>query len=307
MVNIDVTMAHDHNHDHAPRDYNAAFAIGIGLNVFYIVLEVVFGLLGDSLALLADAGHNLTDVLGLLLAWGAHRLASAAATPRRTYGWRRASILAALANALLLIGAVVAISWEASQRFAHPQTAAGATIMWVAGAGVLVNAVTAWLFMAGRKDDINVRGAFVHMAADAGVSLAVVLAGAAIQFTGVLWIDPVMSLLVAAVILVTTWSLLRDSVNLAVDAVPEDIDPTAVESFLTQLPGVVEVHDLHIWPLSTTETALTAHLVRPGAGLDDDFLAHICDALHDRFHIGHTTIQIEHRKAADSCGHADHE
>ncbi|CAN5482415.1 cation diffusion facilitator family transporter [soil metagenome] len=281
------------HHDHAPPNYNRAFAIGVGLNVTYIAVEVVFGIVAGSLALLADAGHNLSDVLGLLLSWGAHHFSRTATTTRRTYGLRRTSILAALGNALLLLIAVGAIVWESIRRLSNPEPAAGLTIVTVAAVGVLINGVTAWLFMAGRKGDLNIRSAFLHMAADAGVSLGVVLAGLAIYTTGLLWIDPVMSLLVAAVIAIGTWGLLRDSTALAVDAVPKGIDPVAVQHYLEQLPGVRGVHHLHIWPISTTETALTAHLVKPDAQIDDDLLCEIDRELHDQFEICHATIQFE--------------
>ncbi len=286
-------------HDHSQPDYNRAFAIGVGLNAAYILLEVIFGLRANSLALLADAGHNLSDVLGLLISWSAHHLAQSEPTRRRTYGLRRTSILAALANALLLLIAIGAIAWESIHRLLQPSPAAGLTIVAVSGAGVLVNGITAWLFVAGRKGDLNIRSAFIHMAADAGVSLGVLLAGLAIYFTGLLWIDPVVSLAVAGVIAIGTWGLLRDSSALAVDAVPKDINPDAVQDYLAQLPGVRGVHHLHIWPISTTETALTAHLVKPDAEIDDELLCEIDRGLHDRFGIGHATIQFE--RDPDRC------
>ncbi len=292
-------MSGDH-HDHGTPNYNRAFAICVGLNVTYIALEVVFGIFAGSLALLADAGHNLSDVLGLLLSWGAHYFSQTATTTRRTYGLRRTSILAALGNSLLLLIAIGAIVWESIRRLMDPEPAAGLTIVAVAGVGVLINGVTAWLFMAGRKGDLNIRSAFLHMAADAGVSLGVVLAGLAIYTTGLLWIDPVMGLLVAAVIGIGTWGLLRDSTALAVDAVPKGIDPLAVQRYLEQLPGVRGVHHLHIWPISTTETALTAHLVKPDAQIDDDLLCEIDRELHDRFEICHATIQFE--RESSRCG-----
>ncbi len=280
-------------HDHGPRNYNRAFAIAVGLNVGYIALEVVFGIIAGSLALLADAGHNLSDVLGLLLSWSAHYFAQAAPTRRRTYGLRRTSILATLGNGLLLLVAIGAIVWESIQRLIHPAPVAGPTVMLVAGAGVIVNGITAWLFVAGRKSDLNIRSAFVHMAADTGVSLGVVIAGLVIQLTGLLWIDPVVSLGVACVIAVGTWSLLRESSALAVDAVPKGINPDEVHNYLANLPGVRGVHHLHIWAMSTTETALTAHLVKPDAEIDDELLCRIDRELHDRFEIGHATIQFE--------------
>ena len=288
--------AHGHGHSHAhhlPAD-NRAFVIGIGLNVAFVIIEAGYGLAADSLALLADAGHNLGDVFGLLLAWGALHLSRRAPSARRTYGWGGSSILAALANAVILLVAVGGIAWEAIQRFAHPQPTAGGTVIVVAAIGIAINTGTALLFLAGRKRDLNLRGAFLHMAADAAVSAGVVLAGVAIVFTGWLWLDPLVSLLVAAVILLGTWGLLRDSVNLALAAVPAGIDPAAVSAYLASLPGVSEVHDLHIWALSTTESALTAHLVKPEPTPDEDALIARASAhLHAHFSIDHATIQWE--------------
>ncbi len=292
-------MAHDHAH--APANYNRAFAIGVGLNLAYIVVEVIAGLRIDSISLLADAGHNTSDVLSLLLAWGASYLATLPSSQRRTYGLRKTSVLASLANALLLLIAIGAIAWESIRRFSHPQPVPGGTVMSVASIGVLINTATALLFLKGRQGDINIRGAYLHMAADAGVSVGVVLAGLAISLTGLLWIDPVVSLLIVVVIALGTWGLLRDSANLALDAVPEGIDPRAVRAYFETLPGVAEVHDLHIWAMSTTETALTAHLVKPEIGEGDNYLAQIADELHERFEIGHCTIQLERTAACASC------
>lgn len=296
-------MAHDRGrgHSHAPANYNMAFAAGIALNTVFIVAEVVYGLRAHSLALVADAGHNLSDVLGLLLAWGAVALSRRLPTKRYTYGLRRSSILAALFNAMLLLIAVGGIAWEAVLRFAHPQPVVGGTVIVVAGIGIAINGATALLFMSGSKGDLNIRGAFLHMAADAGVSLGVVLAGVAIGVTGWLWLDPAVSLAIVAVITAGTWGLLRDSVNLALDAVPGDIDILAVQSFLESLPGVTEVHDLHIWAMSTTEPALTAHLVLPGLTDDDALLARACRELHDRFGIEHATLQLEHGDQRHPC------
>jgi len=294
-----------HAHDHQKPNFNRAFGFGVALNLGYIVIEVIFGLLSSSLALLADAGHNLSDVLGLLLSWGAHHFSKTPPTTRRTYGLRRTSILAALGNALILAIAIGAILWEAVRRFFEPQSSAGTTMIWVAGVGVLVNAATAWLFMAGSKGDLNIRSAFLHMAADAGVSLGVVIAGIVIHVTGLMWIDPVVSLLVAFVIAAGTWGLLRDSVALAVDSVPAGIDPAEVRGYLSALPGVERLHDLHIWPLSTTETALTAHLVKPGATLDDDLIAQISEDLHEKFGIEHVTIQLESGRKVCPAGQCD--
>jgi cobalt-zinc-cadmium efflux system protein len=293
-------MAHEHGHQ-TPASYDRAFAIGIGLNLAYVAVEGVFGLLAGSLALLADAGHNLSDVLGLALAWGAAWLARRRPTARRTYGLRRSSILAALANAMLLLVAVGAIAWEAIQRLQAPEPVATGIVLWVAAAGVLLNSGTALLFMRGRQHDLNVRGAFLHMAADAGVTVGVMAAALLIGWTGWLWLDPAVSLLIAAVILIGTWGLLRDSVDLALDAVPRGIDPGEVAEFLTSQPGVSEIHDLHIWAMSTTETALTVHLVRPAADLDDGLLARLRRELHERFAIAHATIQVE---TGDPCPQA---
>jgi cobalt-zinc-cadmium efflux system protein len=285
--------AHAHGHDHGPARYDRAFAIGIGLNLIYVALEAVFGVLTGSLALLADAGHNLSDVLGLALAWGAAWLSRRQPTQRRTYGYRRSSILASLANAVLLLVAVGAILLEAVRRLLEPQPVESWTVVWVAAVGVLVNAGTAWLFLSGRERDLNIRGAFLHMVADAGVTAGVIVAALLIHSTGWTWLDPATSLVIALVILVGTWGLLRDAVNLSLDAVPEGIDPSEVAAYLAAQPGVSEVHDLHIWAMSTTETALTAHLVRAEAPVDDGLLARMRRELHDRFGIEHATFQIE--------------
>ncbi len=288
---------HDHGHglghSHGPESYNTAFALGVALNVGFVVVEVIYGLMADSLALLADAGHNLGDVLGLLLAWGAFWLSHRRPTTRRTYGLRRSSILAAVANAVILLVGVGAIGWEAVRRFSHPSPVAGVTVMVVAGIGILVNGGTALLFMAGRKKDLNLEGAFLHMAADAGISAGVLAAGGIIAWTGWLWLDSAASLGIVAVITVGTWSLLRKSLDLAMDAVPSRIDPDEVRAFLAGLPGVTEIHDLHIWGMSTTETALTAHIIRPCCPANDEFLDHVAEELQERFHIGHATIQVE--------------
>ncbi len=297
-------MPHSHSHDHGPGNYDRAFGLGIALNVGYVVCEGVFGVLNDSLALLADAGHNLSDVLGLLLAWGGYALAKVEPNDRRTYGWRGSTILAALFNGLILLAATGGIAWEAIRRFGDPQPVAGGAVMWVAGVGVIVNGVTAWLFFAGRKGDLNIRGAFLHMAADAGVSVGVMLAGLLITWTGRTWIDPATSLLIAAVIFAGTWGLLKDSLNLALHAVPEGIDLGEVRGYLAGLPGVSEVHDLHVWAMSTTEVALTAHLVKPDPAGDGELLARAARDLHDRFGIEHTTIQLERDAAAEDCRQA---
>ncbi|MCW8811062.1 MAG: cation diffusion facilitator family transporter [Ignavibacteriaceae bacterium] len=288
-------------HTHTQTNYNKAFLIGIILNLIYIVIEVIYGLLINSMALLADAGHNFSDVLGLLLAWGAAYLAKTAATEKRTYGFRKATILAALFNAILLMIAVGAISIEAIRKLILPEPVQGATMMVVAGIGVVINAVTAFLFMKGRNQDLNIKGAFLHMAADAGVSLGVVIAGLLILYTNWLWIDPVMSLVIVVVITIGTWGLLRDSFHLSMDAVPKGIDLKEVGNYLKSINGVTEVHDLHIWAMSTTEIALTAHLVIPDETKDDFFLNKICGELQKRFGIGHSTIQIEKSAQAANC------
>lgn len=295
-------MAHSHQHHHPEvANYNRAFGIGVGLNLVYVLAEAGFGLATGSLALLADAGHNLSDVLGLLLAWGGHYLAQLPPTAHRTYGWRSSSILAALFNALLLLAAIGGIAWEAIRRFTAPEPLGGATVMAVAAVGVAVNTATALLFLRGREHDLNIRGAFLHMAADAAVSVGVVLAGWGILTTGWYWLDPATSLAIALVIFVGTWGLLRDSLNLAMHAVPEKINPSEVREYLSALEGVDEVHDLHIWAMSTTETALTAHLVKPDVGDHDAFLREVAQALHDRFGIEHATLQLERDPLAAEC------
>jgi cobalt-zinc-cadmium efflux system protein len=290
-------------HSHAPKDFGRAFAIGVALNLGFVAIEAMFGILANSTALLADAGHNLSDVIGLLVAWGAAILAKRPATERFTYGLRGTSILAALGNAILLIFACGAIAWEAVWRFSNPEPVASLTVMVVAGAGILVNGFTAWLFMSGRKSDLNIRGAYLHMAADAGVSLGVVIAGAAIMLTGWLWLDPLTSLAIVAVILWSTWGLLRASAGLAIAAVPAHIEPAKVKMYLQGLPGVTRVHHVHIWAMSTDEVALTAHLVMPGGHPGDKFLDHTAHDLHERFGVVHPTLQIE--LADDLGGDAD--
>ncbi|HEY9610096.1 cation diffusion facilitator family transporter [Allocoleopsis sp.] len=282
-----------HGHSHAPSNYNRAFIVGITLNVGFVAIEALFGFLSNSLALLTDAGHNLSDVLGLLVAWLASWLGSRRPTQRYTYGFRRSSILAALLNACFLLVAMGAIAWEAIQRFSSPPPVSGTTLIGVALVGIVINGVTALMFMSGREKDLNIKGAFLHMAADALVSLGVVLAGIAILTTGWLWFDSVISLIIVVVIVAGTWNLLRDSINLALDAVPPGIELLAVRTYLEELPGVVGVHDLHIWAMSTTETALTAHLVMLTGNPGDAFLSRISMELHDKFGIEHTTIQVE--------------
>ncbi|MGD8369267.1 MAG: cation diffusion facilitator family transporter, partial [Desulfobacterales bacterium] len=280
-------------------DYNRAFAVGVALNVGFVLCEAVFGVMADSMALLADAGHNLSDVLGLLLAWGASYLVRLQPTSRRTYGWRSSSIMAALINAVLLLVAVGGISTESVRRLLSPEPVAGKTVIVVALIGVVVNTGTALLFLSGRKKDLNIRGAFLHMAADAVVSAGVAAAGIAILATGWLWIDPVVSLAIAAVILVGTWGLLRESLALVMHAVPQGIDTEQVSSYLENLPGIEAVHDLHIWAMSTTETALTVHLVKPDPAGDDEMIGRISADLRARFDIDHVTIQWE--RTHDPC------
>jgi cobalt-zinc-cadmium efflux system protein len=281
-----------HGHSHAPASFGLAFAIGVTLNSVFVVAELFFGYAADSLALISDAVHNLSDVMALLLAWGALWLSQRQPTDRHTYGYRRASILAALANAALLLIVVGGIAVEAIDRLRAPAEVASMTVLWVAALGIVINGATALLFMRGRHDDLNIRGAYLHMAADAGVSFGVVVAAALTMATGWTWIDPVVSLCIAAVVLVSGWDLARESVNMALDAVPRDIALCDVREYLAALDGVSEVHDLHIWAMSTNETALTAHLVRPD-GSGDAFLHRVCEELLHRFNIHHATLQVE--------------
>jgi len=290
-----------HHHDHAAPDYNRAFAIGVVLNLVFVVVEVVYGVLANSLALITDAGHNLSDVMGLLLAWGASYLAAKRPSLRRTYGYSRAPILASMFSGLLLLAAVVLISWEAIRRLFEPSEPVGQTIMIVAGIGVLINSLTAWFFVSGKDHDLNIRGAYLHMAADALVSLGVVISGLVIWKFGLNWFDPLSSLLIAVVIFWSTWHLLKDSLNMAVDTVPRDLDPHAVRQWLSGQPGVAGLHDLHIWPMSTTETALTAHLLMPEPPADDTFLHALASQLQQEFNISHATIQIERSDEGHPC------
>ena len=290
---------HDHDHTahgghaHAPASYGRAFAIGTALNLGFVVVEAVFGFLGNSVALLADAGHNLGDGLGLVMAWGAYVLSRRRPTAAYTFGLGKSSILAALFNALLLLVAVGAIAWEAVQRLIHPEPVVAGIVMAVAAVGILINGATAMLFASGRKGDLNVHAAFMHMLADAGVSAGVVLAGLVISFTGWLWVDPVVSLVVNSVIVFATWGILRQSVTMAVAGVPDSIDLALVKRHLAEMPGVSDVHDLHIWPLSTTETALSCHLVMPAGHPGDAWLVAAGVELKEHFRIGHPTFQIE--------------
>jgi cobalt-zinc-cadmium efflux system protein len=298
---------HDHDHhSHGPADFGRAFAIGTILNLGFVLIEGVAGFLTDSVALLADAGHNLSDVLGLLVAWAGMELAKRPASKRFTYGLRSSSILAALTNSVLLLVAVGAIAWEAIGRFSDPPAIEGSTVMLVAGLGIVVNLSTALLFARGRKSDINIRGAYIHMAADAAVSAGVVIGGGLILLTNSEWIDPAVSLVIVAVILWSTWGLARGSLTMVLQAVPEGIDADAVRNTLASLPGVARVHDLHIWPMSTTEAALTAHLVMPGGHPGDAFLIDLQHRLAHDFRIDHTTVQIELGEGAECRlhGHA---
>lgn len=294
-------MSVEDTHSHNFQNYNRAFGLGIALNITYIIVEVIYGFLINSMALLADAGHNFSDVLGLILAWGGAYLAQTAVTKSRTYGLRKATVLAALFNAIILLIAVGAITIEAIRKISDPAPIGGTTMMIVAGVGVIINTLTALLFMKGREKDINIKGAFLHMAADAGVSLGVVAAGFLINITGFYLLDPIISLVIVVVITVGTWGLLRDSFHLSMDAVPKEIDFEKVQAYLNSLDGVKEVHDLHIWAMSTTETALTAHLVMPDGEQDDKFLGKICRTLDNQFGIEHSTIQVEKSAQSSSC------
>lgn len=286
-----------HGHAHAPDRFDRAFAIGILLNLGFVAVEAGYGVLADSLGLLADAGHNFSDVFSLVLAWGGSVLARRSPSARFTYGLGSSSILVALVNAVALLVVVGAISWEAIGRIAAPPPVAGVTVIWVAAAGIVVNGASALLFVRGSRHDINLKGAFLHLVADALVSAGVVVSGIAIVVTGWLWIDPAVSLVIAAVIVWSTWGLLRDAVVMSLAAVPPGIDAAAIRAYLKGLPGVERIHDLHIWPVSTTATALTCHLVMPTPPADDRFIAGIAATLHDRFRVGHVTLQVERGEA----------
>jgi cobalt-zinc-cadmium efflux system protein len=299
-----------HGHNHIGHGHTAnfgrAFAIGIGLNAAFVIIEAGYGFTANSTALLADAGHNLSDVLGLVVAWIAAVLSRRPPTPRLTYGLRKTSILAALLNAILLLIACGAILLEAIQRLIHPEPIESLTVIVVAAIGIIINGVTAWLFASGRNTDLNIRGAYLHMMADAAVSFGVVLAATAIMATGRLWLDPAMSLVIVAVIVAGTWSLLRESAAMTLAAVPSGIDPAAVRDFLAGHPNVASIHDLHIWSMSTTETALTAHLVMPAGNPGDAFLIETCRELQRRFGIGHATLQVETSADVDCALAPDH-
>jgi cobalt-zinc-cadmium efflux system protein len=293
--------SHGHGHHHAPANFNTAFAIGITLNTAFVAVEAFYGWKVNSLALLADAGHNLSDVIGLVLAWGGALAGRWQPDLRHTYGWKRASVLAAFVNAVLLLVAMGSLGWEAAQRLQSPEPAEGVTMMAVAGVGIVINAATALLFLRGGEHDLNLRGAYLHMVADALVSAGVVVAGGLALWLGWVWIDPVVSLLIAAVIVWGTWGLFKQSLHLLFDGVPDSVDLAAVESLLGALPGVARVHDLHVWAMGTTDIALTAHLVMPEGGADDAFLQHASTALQDRFGIAHVTLQAVREPFSPGC------
>ena len=298
-----MNAGHDHTHDHshAPADFNAAFAIGIGLNMAFVAIEAFYGWKVGSLALLADAGHNLSDVIGLVLAWAGALAGKLRPDARHTYGWKRASILAAFINALLLLVAMGSLAWEAVHRLQSPEPMQGVTIMVVAGIGIVVNTATALLFMRGRNSDLNIRGAFLHMAADALVSAGVVVAGGLALWFGWDWLDPAVSLVIATVIVVGSWGLFRQSVHLLFDGVPDGVDLRAVQALLESMPGVAGVHDLHVWAMGSSEIAMTAHLVMPQGQADDVFLQRATEQLHERFKIAHVTIQVMRVAFGASC------
>jgi cobalt-zinc-cadmium efflux system protein len=296
-------MSHSHenmNSHSGSRGHGRAFALGIGLNLVFVAVEIFFGLRANSSALLADAGHNASDVLSLVFAWTAAWLATIKPRGKYTYGLRKTTVLVSILNAMLLFGAVVIIAWDAAVKIRNPEPVAGTQVMIVAAIGLIINAVTALLFMKGQREDLNIRGAFLHMAADAGVSLGVVIAGLLIRLTGLPWIDPVTSFLIIAVILWGTWRLFTDSLDLALDAVPKNIRVEKVRDFLLAKEGVTDIHDLHIWAMSTTHVALTAHLIMPG-GNDDNFIARLQKELEKEFGISHTTFQIENSTIEKNC------
>ena len=300
---------HDHGHSHAhghhhhgdPNTMGRAFAIAIVLNTVFVGIEFFYGFLANSTALMADAGHNLSDVLGLMLAWGAAILAKRAPNHRYTYGLRSTSMLAALFNAMLLMAACGGIAWEAVQQLVHPDPVAGLTVSVVAGVGILVNGFSAWLFMAGSKDDINIRGAYLHMAADAAISLGVLVAGVIVRYSGWNWLDPLVSMVIVAFIVLSTWSLLKQSLRMMLAAVPDNVDRAKIEQFLRQQPGVSEVCDLHIWAMSTTENALTAQLVTPSGYPGDAAIDAISKELREEFSIQHSTLQIRLGASEQEC------
>lgn len=313
MANHDDHHSHNHNHDHGghshscghhhgdPNNHGRAFVIAIALNTAFVVIEFAFGLIANSTALIADAGHNLSDVLGLILAWSAAILSRRAPNERYTYGLRSTSILASLVNAMILLVTCGAIAWEAVQRFSQPPAVAGLTVTLVAAVGIIVNGLSAWLFMKDSKGDLNIRGAYLHMATDAAVSLGVVVTGIVIIYTGWYWLDPVISLVIIGVIVIGTWGLLRESVQLALSAVPSNIEVAAIDVYLRQCNGVTDIHDLHIWGMSTTENALTVHLVMPDGYPGDAFMDDIMQTLKARFSVHHSTLQIELGTTTHTC------
>ena len=299
---------HDHEHHHhgVQGDYGRTFAVAIALNTGFVAVEFFYGWLANSTALMADAGHNLSDVLGLLLAWGAVSLARKRPDARYTYGLRSSSILAALANAMLLLVACGAIAWEAIHRFSAPPVVASLTVTWVAAVGIAINGLSAWLFIKGSKTDLNMRGAYLHLAADAAVSLGVVVSGLMMLLTGWYWLDPLVSLVIVGVIVLGTWGLLREAMQMALNAVPQHIDAPAVEAYLRQCVGVTDIHDLHVWGMSTTESALTVHLVMPRGYPGDVFMDEVMRTLKDRFLIQHSTLQVELGTTSHACAlHGD--
>jgi cobalt-zinc-cadmium efflux system protein len=301
-------MAHDHgSHRHGPTRYGRAFRIGIALNLAFAAVEVAYGVLAHSLALIADAAHNFGDVLGLGISWGATVLARVRPSTRRTFGFRRSTIIASVANALILLFVTGGLAWESIRRLLSPEPSHGRIMVGIALVGAAINGASAILFMKGGERDLNLRSAFLHLASDAVLALGVAATGGLIILTGRLWLDPTVSILLALTILAGTWSLMKQSLNLMLDAVPADIDPAQVKAFLGTLHGVVEVHDLHIWAMSTTETALTAHLVMPQSSCEPSFVASACKELHDRFDIEHSTLQIDPQEAPSPCALASDE
>ncbi|ENN99747.1 MULTISPECIES: cation diffusion facilitator family transporter [Pseudoalteromonas] len=299
-------MSHDHSH-HISH-YNRAFAIGVLLNLIFVVIEAGYGFFANSLALLADAGHNLSDVVSLLLAWGANVLASKAATDKRTFGYKKSTVLASLMSSVLLMAALASIAWHAIERFENPQPVTGMTVIVVSLIGVVINTLTALLFVQGQKHDLNIRGAFLHMAADAAVSLGVVIAGIVILFKNWQWVDPVVSLSIVVIVFIGTWGLFKDSLNYATDAVPKNISIEKLKQYFLSIEHVTGVHGLRVWPLSTTESALIVHLVTDNNALNNDFLIEVQHHLHDHFDIEHATIQVESSQGSAGCmfnhGHA---
>jgi cobalt-zinc-cadmium efflux system protein len=294
-------MAHNHSHTHSHKpNYNKAFSIGISLNILFVIVEVFYGLIANSSALLADAGHNASDVLSLIFAWFAIWLATKKPKGRFTYGFKKTTILISVLNAFLLFGAVIAIAWSAIGKLNNPEPVAGTQVMIVAGIGVLINTITALMFLKGQKDDLNIKGAFLHMAADAGVSLGVVISGLLIVKTGLNWIDPIMSFIIILVIMWGTWKLFIESIRLALDAVPKNIELDEVKSTILNQNGVEGLHDIHIWAMSTTENALSAHLIAPNTN-PDQLLKDIQDILSKKYNINHLTLQIEKEDIQLNC------